>query len=67
MTFAFGDITVTTWCELDGLQLWRANDGEHVGYFTAERDAEEWLLHALGCAVLGLPLSENAADLLAEV
>lgn len=66
MTFAFDTHTVTTWGELDGQQLWRCRTGDRVAHFTTpDRDVETWWLHVISAALLGLPVSENGADLLA--
>jgi hypothetical protein len=66
MTISFGGFSVTTWGEVEGQQLWRANNGERQAYFTAERDAESWFLATLGAAVLRMPTDSNAADLLMD-
>ena len=64
MTLSFDGYSVTTWGEVEDQQLWRANDGGRQAYFTAERTADVWFLAAMGAALLGLPISGNAADLL---
>lgn len=52
MTFAFEDLTVTTWGRHNGQQLWRARRGEEVAEFVAARDSEVPVLYGLARAAL---------------
>lgn len=51
-TFAFGDITVTTWGSVDGEQQWRARRGDQTAEFLAPRDIAIEDLYELGLAAL---------------
>lgn len=54
MTYAFDDITVTTWGRRDGRGIWRARNGDHTAEFFAERDLDVVDLYRLGLAALGI-------------
>ena len=49
MTFAFPDLTVTTWGvqHVDGRQVWKARAGKHWVLFLADRNEAPEVLHAI--------------------
>jgi hypothetical protein len=45
-------------------RLWLARHQDSTAFFTAPNHADDWWLFTIAQALLGIPLTENAADLL---
>jgi len=70
VSFVDSEVSVTTWGkyqdESDGetYQMWKATDGKSSVFFTAPRNTEFLDLNTYARVLLGLPITENCADVL---
>ena len=65
MTYAFGEVTVTTWGhDSHGRQTWQASAHGRSVEFTADRNSDPAWLYNAAAVLLGLPITENGHDIL---
>ncbi len=64
MTFSDHEVTVTSWRRGEEQWEWKARSNGSEAFFTVRWDFPSWALLAAGRRALGLPLSENAEDVL---